>query len=85
MKILIMGGTGSVGIEVLRAIVNCGHTVFALARSSESIAKVTELGATPISGDIRQPESWLNDIPVVDTVIQMASGDINNPYWQGEM
>lgn len=48
MKILIMGGTGSVETEVLRAIVNCRHTVFALARSSGPIAKDTVLAGNSV-------------------------------------
>jgi len=82
MKLPILGGTGSVGTEVLR-VWQSGGTVLAPAGHPQSIAEVIKLGATPISGDFWQTESWLHDIPGVDGVIQMTSGDLNNPYWQG--
>jgi nucleoside-diphosphate-sugar epimerase len=72
LRVLILGGTGSIGTAVLRRLVERGYDVIALARSQASAAKVTALGATPLSGDIGAPERWIGKLPPLDAVIQLA-------------
>jgi nucleoside-diphosphate-sugar epimerase len=73
LRIFILGGTGSIGASVVRELVAAGHDVIGLARSEGSAGRLAELGATPLAGDIRQPESWTQNIPSVEAVVHAAS------------
>jgi uncharacterized protein len=65
----IMGGTGFIGMETTKALVARGDRVYGLARSAESSRKIRELGATPIQGDVYEPQRWLDSLPHIDYVI----------------
>ncbi len=72
MRVFVIGGTGSIGSATVRELIKRGHDVWALARTNASAAKLKELGATPIAGDITAPEQWTGRLPVVDAVIHAA-------------
>lgn len=72
MRVFVLGGTGSIGSEVVRELVARGHIVFGLARSRVSAAKLGEWGATPIVGDIAAPSSWATALPPLDAVVHAA-------------
>ena len=61
MKVAVTGGSGVVGSAVVRHLVDAGHEVKALARSTASGSSVAALGATPIPGDVLDPAS-LDDL-----------------------
>jgi nucleoside-diphosphate-sugar epimerase len=48
----VTGGSGFVGGELIRRLTAGGYEVRALARSEASAAKVAELGADPVRGDL---------------------------------
>ncbi len=48
----VTGGSGFVGGHLLERLVRDGWTVRALARSARAVARVTELGAEPVAGDL---------------------------------
>ncbi len=52
MNVAVTGGTGVVGTALLRRLVEAGHRVRALSRSSESGDVLAGLGVEPISGDV---------------------------------
>jgi nucleoside-diphosphate-sugar epimerase len=83
LRVLILGGTGSIGAAVLRQILRRGHTCYALVRSEKSATRVADLGALPIPGDIGEPASWIMSLPRVDAVVQMAC-DFNTSMEQVE-
>jgi nucleoside-diphosphate-sugar epimerase len=72
MRVLVLGGTGSIGGPVVRALVMRGHEVVALARSEASAEKLAAAGAHPIPGNIRAPEGWLGALPPVAAVVHAA-------------
>ena len=72
MRVLVLGGTGSIGAPVLRGLVARSHDVIALARSESSAAKIIGFGATPLRGDIGTPEQWIGKLPPLDAVVQLA-------------
>jgi nucleoside-diphosphate-sugar epimerase len=72
MRVFVLGGTGSIGSPIVRALVRRGHDVWALARSESSAAKLGASGATPVAGDISSPQYWAGKIPLVDAVIHAA-------------
>lgn len=73
MKVLVLGGTGSIGSAVVAALLRRGHDVAALARSDASARKLAAMGAEPLPGDIRAPERWLPAVDRVDGVVHAAT------------
>ena len=72
MRILVLGGTGSIGAAVVRELIGRGHEVHGLARSEPSALRLAGLGATPLPGDIASPEAWTGRLPQLDAVIHAA-------------
>lgn len=52
MNIFIAGGTGAIGRLLVPLLVNAGHKVVALARTAERTAKLEQMGAVPVVGDV---------------------------------
>jgi nucleoside-diphosphate-sugar epimerase len=57
MKIFVAGGTGTIGIPLVRALVAAGHEVTALTRSSGKQAELRALGAIPAVADALKAEA----------------------------
>lgn len=72
MKVLILGGTGSIGSAVTPELVAQGHEVIGLCRSDTSAQKLVKMGALPHFGDLADPETWSAPLAQVDAVIQLA-------------
>lgn len=51
MKIFVAGGTGAIGVPLIRALTAAGHEVTALTRSADKGATLRALGATPAVAD----------------------------------
>lgn len=73
MKVLILGGTGSIGTAVTTELVQHGHSVIGLSRSATSDHKLKQMGATPHRGDLRVPDQWSHLVAEVDGLIQLAT------------
>lgn len=61
-----------VGTAVVRHLVSAGHHVQALARSPESSAKLGELGASVVHGDLFDPEAVERLVEGADWVFHIA-------------
>lgn len=72
MQYLIVG-CGYLGRRVARKLVDRGHGVHALTRSSETAEKFRTEGLQPIVGDVLQPDSL--QLPRVDRVIYAVGYD----------
>lgn len=73
MNILVIGGTGLVGSYLLPRLVENNHEVFALTRTENKIERINKLGAHGITGDIRNPSTFKNDLPVnPDLIVLLA-------------
>jgi nucleoside-diphosphate-sugar epimerase len=72
VRVLVLGGTGSIGEPVVRALVRARHQVWALARSGVAADRLASLGAEPLAGDLRAPAGWLHALPAVEAVIHAA-------------
>lgn len=57
VKHLIIGGTGTVGSEVVRGLLDKGETVKVLTRSEEKARNLPK-GAQAVIGDLRDPATW---------------------------
>jgi nucleoside-diphosphate-sugar epimerase len=51
MNIFIAGGTGTIGVPLVRALVASGHQVHALTRSPEKADEIRSMGAVPAVAD----------------------------------
>lgn len=65
--ILITGASSGMGKESAKALIQQGHTVYAVARRIDQMQDLKELGGHPIQMDITQESDIQN---VVDTIIQ---------------
>jgi nucleoside-diphosphate-sugar epimerase len=72
-KVFLTNGSGYIGKAVAKAALAKGHEVSALARSNESSSKLKEIGVTPVPGDIKQPENYLDAVRQADIVIHTAA------------
>jgi nucleoside-diphosphate-sugar epimerase len=72
VRVLVLGGTGSIGAAIVGEFVRRGHRVDGLARSDGAAAKLAALGATALPGDIGTPERWMGALPRFDAIIHAA-------------
>ena len=79
MKVFILGGTGSIGAAVVQVLQERNHEVYALGRTPESCELLRQAGATPIAGDLRDSNQWIDICDKVDGVIHAAA------VWGDEM
>ncbi len=73
MRVMVLGGTGSIGSAVVRELVAAGHQVVGLARSEGSADALRRHGAAPLMGDIHKPEGWVETLPPIDAVVHAAT------------
>lgn len=79
MKIAITGGTGFVGNELTKLLVEKGHHVFILSRIKNNISNdATSIGWL---SENSQPEKELEGI---DAIVNLAGESINNGRWTEE-
>jgi len=62
MKIFLAGGSGTIGIPLVRALVASGHEVTALTRSPGKQAELRALGATPAVADALDRDALLTAV-----------------------
>lgn len=72
MKTAVTGGTGVLGHPLVDHLLEQGHQVVALARSTEAAASLESRGATPIIGDVLDPRSLRPLLGGADWVFHVA-------------
>lgn len=73
MNAFVTGGSGFLGRQLITKLITQGHTVHALARSTESAAELLGLGATVVMGDITQIETLREGMAQTDVVFHLAT------------
>ena len=73
MKILVLGGTGSIGGAVVQVLQDRNHEVFALGRTAEACKLLQQAGATPVKGDLKDPAHWIDTCDDVDGIVHAAA------------
>ncbi|HSR93822.1 MAG TPA: NAD-dependent epimerase/dehydratase family protein [Solirubrobacterales bacterium] len=73
MKVFATGGTGFIGGTVVRQLRDRGDDVVCLVRSPEKAAKVADLGAALVSGDLGGTEAMRDGMQGCDAVVHAAA------------
>lgn len=71
MRILVTGGTGLLGGRLIPRLVDDGHQVFALTRSTSSHAGLQAMGSTPVDADLESGAPPV--LPAIDAVVHAAA------------
>jgi nucleoside-diphosphate-sugar epimerase len=74
VKVVVSGGTGVIGRAAVRALVDAGHDVDVVARSTANVDVITGLGARPQAGDLFAPDTLVRAYEGADVVVNLASG-----------
>ncbi|MEU5083598.1 MULTISPECIES: NAD-dependent epimerase/dehydratase family protein [Streptomyces] len=76
MKVFVTGGSGYIGRSLLRILSERGDSVTALVRSDESAKTVSDLGATPVKGELTDATVLREAAAAADGVVHLAlTGD----------
>lgn len=73
MRVLVTGGSGFVGRELLGVLHAHGHVVRALVRSEQAAAVVEARGAQAVRGDLTSPTALSTVCEGVDAVVHLAA------------
>lgn len=79
MRVLIAGGTGLIGKQLIHSLVSDGHPVVLLSRSAGRLPKVQ--GVTAVQWDGRTTSGWAEWIKDVDAVVNLAGETIGRYPW----
>ncbi|HEY4399163.1 MAG TPA: NAD(P)H-binding protein [Lactobacillaceae bacterium] len=72
MKIFVTGGSGGIGSAVVPNLLAHGHEVVALARSTASEAKLADLGAQVVRGELGDLSTLREQAQLADAVVHLA-------------
>jgi nucleoside-diphosphate-sugar epimerase len=68
--VFVTGGTGSIGLALLGALLARGHRVRALVHPAA--ARRLPAGVGPVFGDALDAESYADEVPPADTLVQLV-------------
>ncbi|MDQ2843788.1 MAG: NAD(P)H-binding protein [Acidobacteriota bacterium] len=69
--LVVLGGSGFIGRQVVLEAVRAGWRVKALARSEDSARVVCESGASAFSGEAGSPEDWIHEVEGADAIFDL--------------
>lgn len=72
MKVLVLGGSGLIGLAVVTELVNHRYEVLALSRSEPAADSLRQIRANVLSGDLCAPQDWATAVTRVEAIIQLA-------------
>jgi nucleoside-diphosphate-sugar epimerase len=81
MKTFLTGGSGFVGGNLVRLLLETGHSVRALARSQNAQEAVAHLGASPVEGNLADVEALCAGMSGCETVFHCAAA---MEFWNEE-
>jgi uncharacterized protein YbjT (DUF2867 family) len=70
-RLFVLGGTGFIGVEVIREAVSRGWEVKVLTRSESKEGQVRALGAIPVPGDASRPREWIEAARGADALVDL--------------
>jgi dihydroflavonol-4-reductase len=81
LKVLVTGGTGFVGSQIVAALVKRGDCVRVLRRANSSLIALEGLGIEHVIGDILEPEAVARAVEGCDLVFHVAA---LSSYWRAQ-
>ena len=91
MKILVVGGTGTLGRQIVRHGIEQEHSVRCLVRNQAKASFLKEWGAELVKGDICKPSTLKPALEDIDVVIDAATARVTDSKsiteidWQGKV
>ncbi len=89
MKLLVVGGTGTLGRQIVRRALDEGHEVVCLVRSFQRGAFLREWGAQLIRGNLCKPDTLPPALEGVEAVIDAATARptdaVDKVDWEGKV
>ena len=80
MRIYLTGGTGYIGRALVRRLVEAGHEVRALVRTTSNVEPLKQLGVATFVGDLQGRASMREGMSGADWVIHAAADlDLTGP------
>jgi uncharacterized protein (TIGR01777 family) len=83
MRVFVTGGTGLIGVRLIRALRGRGDDVSVLSRQADAWTKVGP-DVTVIAGDPMQPGDWQTTAAECDAVVNLAGANIFGHRWTPE-
>ncbi|HWV28154.1 MAG TPA: SDR family oxidoreductase [Dyadobacter sp.] len=72
MRVFVTGASGFVGSAIVSELLKNGHEVLGLVRSEKSVGQLAAAGATPLLGDVNDPEILRRGVAGSDAIIHTA-------------
>jgi len=91
MQVLVVGGTGTLGRQVVRRALDEGHTVRCLVRNLRRATFLKEWGAELVPGDLCKPATFTEALTGIEAIIDAATAratdslSIKQVDWQGQV
>ncbi len=73
-SVLVTGGTGNIGSAIVAELVQHDYRVSVLCRSEQNESRARLMGAEVVSGGIKEPAAWLEELEHFDALIHTACG-----------
>jgi hypothetical protein len=81
MKVVVTGGTGFIGVPLVRALIDAGHAVTALVRDATRAAKTLPPQVTAVEADLETPGAWTSVLDGADALAHLAGEPIAAKRW----
>jgi uncharacterized protein len=86
MRVIMTGGTGSIGVPLAHALAHGGHEVIMLSRDPHKVARLVEAGRIPpsvrgVMWDTRTPDGWGDLIDADTAIINLAGENVGGGRW----
>ena len=86
MRVFIAGGSGLIGRQLARSLLNAGHHPVILSRNADSVRRDPEMWAYQvIPGDPTTPGRWQESVDGCDAVVNLAGHGIFSERWNVEV
>ena len=72
-QVFVTGGSGFIGQVLIRRLIADQHDVRALVRSAASADTVAALGATPVRGELTEPDTWRDAVRGSEVLFHLAA------------